>query len=113
MWNTELGETITLAIYEEQEVVTPLDPKFVDSVLYGDGLYLYHDKVFTKKVTKAELEKIATSHLKVVHDGVISTVLKIDGEGDYLKAMIMEYSSASYYWLKFFWTAEYVEEELG
>lgn len=30
-WKYEIGETITLAIYEEQEVVKPLDPKFVSA----------------------------------------------------------------------------------
>lgn len=30
-WNPEFGETITLAIYEEQEVVQQIDPKFVGS----------------------------------------------------------------------------------
>lgn len=28
-WSVDIGKSITFAIYEEQEVVTPLDPKFV------------------------------------------------------------------------------------
>lgn len=43
-WRTELGETITLAIYEEQESVKPLDPKFGGGVniirAVENGIYL-------------------------------------------------------------------------
>lgn len=60
MWSSELGETITLAIYEEQEVVKKLDPKFVGkTVLYAvatnEDTWLYHDEALSEKVTKSEL----------------------------------------------------------
>lgn len=55
-WSGTLGETITLAIYEEKEVVTPLAPKFVGGVLYVDpmnmdDLSLYKDETLTTKAT--------------------------------------------------------------
>lgn len=55
VWKSDFAdETITLAIYEEQEIVEPLDPKFVGGViLYNDGYYLYHDKQLTKKSNKS------------------------------------------------------------
>ena len=62
LWNNSLGETITLAIYEEKEVVTKIDAKFVGGVTVythdSDG-FLYHFDVETQtageKVSKEEL----------------------------------------------------------
>ena len=64
-WALDFGETITLAIYEEQEVVKKLDPKFMGSgtcFTYSDNddlEYLRHYNPITKKmgekVTRDEL----------------------------------------------------------
>lgn len=65
-WAENFGETITLAIYEEQEVVEPLDPKFVSAsggvVFYvskgtGNG-YIYKDADCTEKVTAEEIKAL-------------------------------------------------------
>lgn len=72
IWDPELGETITLTIYEEEEkeVIKKIDPKFLpdDGVVYyyynssGDttetGIpcyYLYADADFTVKVSREEI----------------------------------------------------------
>lgn len=59
MWKQSLGETITLAICEEQEVVKPIDSKFGGTIaLYSvnfDKNYLFKDKDGNEKITKAEL----------------------------------------------------------
>ena len=34
VWNTKLGETITLAIYEEQVVYTPIAQEFIPNIAY-------------------------------------------------------------------------------
>lgn len=73
-WKADLGETITLAIYEEQEVVKKLDPKFVDgggvTFCYvtdvSEDVYIYTDEDCTNKLTNAELEEITKSSFLVL-----------------------------------------------
>ena len=76
-WAESYGETITLAIYEEQEVVKKLDPKFVGkTVLYAVGTnedpYLYHDEALSEKVTKSELFSM---------NGNVLVYVDLDGNG--------------------------------
>ena len=89
-WSAELGETITLAIYEEKETVTPLDPKFVGGVsvytydsdeefIDDDSvLYLYHFDVETQtageKVSKEELATAFSKGVIYVTNQTINTI---------------------------------------
>lgn len=43
IWNKSHGETITIAVYEEQDVVQPLDPKFVGASGGGATFFTYSE----------------------------------------------------------------------
>lgn len=112
-WGTSLGKTITLSISTEQEVVTPLAPKFVGAVFYQQDeydIYLYKDAEFTEKVTKAELDKVSSSLVKVCFDNKMITVQNIEDCGDYSRVMFAVWQSANNYYWKFLNSAEYVQE---
>ena len=65
-WSLDYGETITIAIYKEQEVVKKLDPKFVGGATAyvnanGEKKILYKDKNCTELLTVAELKKMGVN----------------------------------------------------
>ena len=66
VWNPALGDTITFGAYIEQEVIKPIDPKFVGgATIYvnanDEKNIIYKDKGRTKLLTVAELEKMGTN----------------------------------------------------
>lgn len=81
-WNKELGETITLSIYEEQEIVKPLDPKFVGSsknIYYvDDNNMLYKDEACTVGVTINDLMSVLNGC--VVNNGSYQNVACVNHE---------------------------------
>lgn len=67
MWKPDLGETITLAIYEEQEIVIPLNSKFAPGIVITQN----EDYIFSANV---DFETVVKMH----NDGVFnSAVLKM------------------------------------
>ena len=121
-WNKDLGETITLAIYEEQEVVQPLDPKFVGAsgggaIFYntGDGVneYIYTDKNCTVKATKEDVVKVMYSPIFIEFTGgsdgtttldrVVSIFLNQAGSA----SLATVYRSSDGLTLSYYYTAEH------
>ena len=118
----DLGETITLAIYEEQEVVQPLDPKFVGAsgggaIFYntGDGVneYIYTDKNCTVKATKEDVVKVMYSPIFIEFTGgsdgtttldrVVSIFLNQAGSA----SLATVYRSSDGLTLSYYYTAEH------
>lgn len=73
-WKQSLGETITLSIYEEREVVTPIDPKFVGASGGGGAFVVNFTQVGGNSVTSdktlADVENALSKGLQVV--GILS-----------------------------------------
>lgn len=121
-WDPSLGETITLAIYEKQEVVKQLDPKFVGGVtiLYvnhnsGD-LYMYKDENKTVAISKDEFSKIAkTSSILICTDVETETYIRANmicispATSDVASMVSVIDDNSEYY----YWTEEYVKQGGG
>lgn len=76
-WSIDNGETITLAIYEEKEVVTPMNATFADIIISNE------DGVFSCNTTYAELRKmceidpLSIVNVKYVEKRNINTEIKL------------------------------------
>lgn len=56
-----------VAIYEEKEVVTPLDSKFTAPVVwYSSEDYLYHDKNYTLPVSEDDVKEYSTNDIAII-----------------------------------------------
>lgn len=95
-WDSSLGETITLAIYEEQEIVTPLPAKFMPEPIvftatdmqtatcnktYAECLEYYNSNVFNA-VIKNPLAGVipCIQCIYLADEGVIAFAFNFDGE---------------------------------
>lgn len=121
MWEEDHGETITLAIYEKQEVVTPLDPKFVGGggvIIYADTMNLFKDEECTEVLTKEELKAIigkAIIYADFLNDGrkmQYHMPLNYDFNNDYGAVQVYEKDDYSDFpQARTLYTAEYVSAE--
>ena len=62
-WLKSLGETITLAIYEEQEVVKQIDPKFV-----GGGKYFHITEKWDEQLQATVFDKTFEETLEAINN---------------------------------------------
>lgn len=106
----DYGETITFAIYEKQEIVKQIDPKFVGGTLFysnPDDAILYKDEKFSEAVTNEDIRKLLGSSMAISSYGglcwYVSTV-KFE-EGRYFIVQCYNCSTNS---VLNFYTAEYV-----
>ncbi len=82
-WHYSLGETITLAIYEEQEIVIPLDPKFVGGnmvlkvVSDGEGNYIWE-----QNYTFDDIYEHAINGQLVMHKCYVNSIDNTTGNYD-------------------------------
>lgn len=128
-WSADFGETITLAIYEEQEVVKPLDPKFAGgATVYthkanDDYLYHFDEKTITvgKKVSKEELNTafakgliyITTSYEEAFGDDILLTPMAgfiSNSEKEYGEICFVDPETNNVVWKE---TSEYVSSGGG
>ena len=111
-WSVELGETITLAIYKEQEFVKQLDPKFIGKVektrfyfTSSRGGYLYHDNSYQTKVTKDDFLNVDIDDVILVFGGSECKPLYVrDESGEFVIGVAVDGEIAECY------TEEYEEE---
>jgi hypothetical protein len=73
-WNAELGETITLAIYEEKEIVKPLDPK------YTGVMIVKITPIYSGEFKGVELDKT----YEEIHDAQLRGIPVIGTDGEYM-----------------------------
>ena len=82
LWNEDVGETITLAIYEEQEVVKQLDAKFIPEPV-----------VFTLStdMTKVTCNKTYADCFGMFDNNILNAVMQTDALGTLNKVPVTNY----------------------
>lgn len=66
-WLASLDATVTISIFGEGEVVTPLDSKFTAPVVwYSLEDCLYHDKNYTLPVSEDEVKEYSTNDIAII-----------------------------------------------